>query len=170
MLLKLTLLLTATSFSIGCHLSAASPSIEFRERFARVKISTPAGDKTPVPLDKGLTIVNLFDEFSPGCPTGNRFETMERLNSLRPAGTILLVFSDKHFSTQDIQNFKAILPMPESLVQGDIEAVRAQLTSGKLLVVLDANGNVVWKEKPGMSEQQVMSEVSELIHSVSKNL
>ena len=60
--------------------------------------------------------------------------------------------------------------MPESLVQGDIEAVRAQLTSGKLLVVLDANENVVWKEKPGMSEQQVMSEVSELIHSVSKNL
>ena len=93
---------------------------------------------------------------------------MERLNSLQPAGTILLVFSDKHFSTQDIENFKAILPMPESLVQGDIEAVRAQLTSGKLLVVLDANGNVVWQEKPGMSEQQVMSEVSELVHSVSK--
>jgi hypothetical protein len=168
MLLKLTLLLMATSFSIGCHRSAASPSVEFRERFARVKINTSFGNKTPVPLNKRLTIINLFDEFSIGCPTGNRFETMERLNSLQPAGTILLVFSDKHFSTQDMENFKAILPMPELLVQGDIEAVRPHLTSGKLLVVLDANGDVIWHEKPDMSEQQVMSEVSELIHSASK--
>ena len=87
-----------------------------------------------------------------------------RLHSLRPAATILLIFSEKHFSTQDMDNFKAILPMPESLVHGDIETIRPQLMLGKLLVVLDSKGSVIWHEKPDMSEQQVMSELSELIH------
>ena len=168
MLTKLTLLLIATSCCMGCHLSAASPSVEFRERFARVMINSSTRDKTPVPLGDGLTIVNLFDEFSTDCASGSRFETMERLNSLRPTGSILLIFSDKNFSIQDLENFKAILPMPESLVQGDIEAVRPHLTSGKLMVVLDGKGNVIWHEKRDMSEQQVASEVSALMHSASE--
>jgi hypothetical protein len=167
MLIKLTLLLTMTLFSLGCHLSA-SPSVEFRERFARVKITAPTGDKAPIPLDKGLTIINLFDEFSSGCPSGNRFETMERLHSLRPAVQIILIFSEKHFSVQDIDNFKAILPMPESLVQGNIEGLSQHLTDGKLLVVLDSKGNVVWHEKPDISENQVISELSKVIDSASK--
>jgi len=164
MLIKLTLLLTVTSFFIGCHFSTASPTRAFKESFAQVKIYATNGDKEPIPVVNGLTIVNLFDEFSIGCPTGNRFETMERLNSLQPSGTIFLIFSDKHFSTQDVDNFKAILPMRESLVQGDIERVRPYLTSGKLLVVLDSKRNVIWYEKPGMSEQQVMSQVADVIH------
>lgn len=168
MLIKLTLLLTVTSFFIGCHFSTASPTREFKKSFARVKIYSTNGDKEPIPLVSGLTIVNLFDEFSIGCPTGNRFETMERLNSLQPSGTIFLIFSDKHFSTQDVDNFKAILPMRESLVQGDIEQVRPHLISGKLLVVLDSQGTLLWHEKPDMSEQQVLSEVAELLHSASK--
>ena len=168
MTMKLTLLLIVTCFIVGCHLSAASPSGEVASSFAGVKLNTPSGDKAPLPLGNELTIVNVFDEFSTGCPTGNRFEAMERLHSSQPATPILLIFSEKNFSTQDIDNFKAVLPMSESLVQGDIEAVKPHLVSGKLLVVLDSKGNVIWHEKAGMSEYEVMREVAELIHSASK--
>jgi hypothetical protein len=168
MLIRLTLLLIVTSFLVGCHLSAASPSDEIANSFARVKLTTASGQYSPIPLGDELTIVNLFDEFSPGCPTGNRFEALERFHSLQPDAPLLLIFSGNHFSSQDIDNFKAILPMPESLVQGDIEAVRPHLISGKLLVVLDSKGNVIWHERAGMTEQQVMSQVGELIHSASK--
>jgi len=58
--------------------------------------------------------------------------------------------------------------MPESLVRGDIETIRPYLTSGKLLVVLDSQRNVIWHEQAGMSEQQVTSQVAELIHAASK--
>lgn len=168
MLIKLTLLLIVTSCFIGCNLSAASLAVEFRERFARVTLNRSDKDKTPIPLGDELTIINLFDEFSTDCPSGSRFETMERLNSLHPAASMLLIFSDKNFSFQDLENFKAILPMPESMVQGDIEAVRPHLTSGNLLVVLDEKGNVIWHEKRDMSEEQVVSEVSELVQSTSE--
>jgi hypothetical protein len=167
MLIRLTLLLIATLFIVNCHLSAVSRSNEVANSFARVKITTATGDSVPLPLGNALTIVNLFDEFSTGCQTGNRFEAMERLHSLRPAASILLIFSEKHFSTQDIENFKAILPMSESLVKGDIEAVRPHLTSGKLLVVLDSRGNVIWHEEPGMNEQQVLNEISNLLQTTS---
>jgi hypothetical protein len=133
MLIKLTLLLIVTSCSIGCHLSAASPSVEFRERFARVTINSSTRDKTPVPLGDGLTIINLFDEFSTDCPSGSRFETMERLNSLQPTGSILLIFSDKNFSFQDLENFKAILPLTESVVQGSMYFPMQESSSGDLV-------------------------------------
>lgn len=169
MFAKLILLLALTSVFVGCHLSAASPSEEIAKATARVKINQPVGDKVPIPPGQTLTIVNVFDEFSTGCPTGNRFETMERLNSLRPGATaMLLIFSDKHFSDQDMDNFRAILPMADSLVQGDIEAMRPHLTEGKLLFVLDSKGSVVWHEKPDTVEQQVLSEVSSLIQTANK--
>ena len=168
MLIRLTLLLTVTSLIVGCHLSAASSPSEVANSFARVKLTTASGDHSPVPIGNQLTIVNLFDEFSLGCPTGNRFETLERFHSSQPDAPLLLIFSGNHFSSQDIDNFKAVLPIAESLVQGDIEAVRPHLISGKLLVVLDAKGKVIWHERAGMSEEQVMSEVSELIHSASR--
>ena len=168
MLIKLTVLLIVISFISGCHQSAASTSGEVANSFAAVKLITPSGDKAPLPLGNELTIVNVFDEFSTGCPTGNRFEAIERLHSSQPAAPILLIFSERNFSSQDIDNFKAVLPMSESLVQGDIEAVRPHLISGKLLVVLDSKGNVMWHEKADMSEQQVMNQVAQLIHSASK--
>lgn len=168
MLRRLTLLLAMASFIVGCHLSAASPSAEVVNNFARVRITTATGNKTPLPPANELTIVNLFDEFSTGCPTGNRLEAIERFHSSRPTVPVLLIFSEKNFSAQDIDNFKAILPMPESLVQGDIEAVRSHLTSGKLLVLLDSNGSVIWHERPGMPDQEVMREVAELIDSKGK--
>ena len=166
---KLISLLAVTSLFAGCHLSGASSSRELASGMARVKLYHSSGDGAPIPLADRITIVNLFDEFSTGCPTGNRFETMEQLNSLRRAGTaILLIFSDKHFSAQDLENFKAILPMADSLGRGDIEPIRPHLTDGKLLVVLDSKGSVIWQEKPNTSEQQVFSEISSLIDSASK--
>jgi hypothetical protein len=163
MLCKVTLLLTATLFAVGCHLSAASESDELAKSLHRVTINQSTDNKTPIPLGSGLTIVNVFDDFSPGCPTGNRFETIERFNSSRPAGTnVLLIFSDKSFSTQDVENFKAILPLAKSMVQGDIEALRPHLIDRKLLVVLDANGRIIWQEKAKMSEQQLLSELINL--------
>ena len=163
MLGKLTLLLASALVATGCHLSAASKSAEIARSVGRVTINQSTGNKAPIPLGRGLTIVNVFDGFSPGCPTGNRFDTIERFDSLRPGSNVLLIFSDKGFSTQDVENFKAILPMAESMVQGDIEALRPYLIDGKLLVVLDSNGHLVWQEKANVSEQQVLSELSDLV-------
>ncbi len=169
MLGKFILLLTLTSLSIGCHLSAASQSGEIVTSLARIKINASTGDKTAIPLGNGLTIINVFDEFSAGCPTGNRFETLEQFNSKRSSGiSLLLIFSEKHFSSQDVENFKAILPMSESMVQGDIEALRPQFIYGKLLLVVDSKGALIWHEKPDMSEQQILSELSNLTNPVSK--
>lgn len=169
MLNKLTLLLVATLFAVGCHVSATSQAPEIARSLARVTINPSPDNKTSIPLNNGLTIVNVFDAFSPGCPTGNRFETIERFNSLRPAGSaVLFIFSEKSFSIQDVENFKAILPMAESMVQGDIEALRPYLIDGKLLVVLDSNGRLVWKEKANVSEQQLLSELVSLVNSPSK--
>lgn len=168
---KLIFLLVVTSLLAGCYLSGASRSRELASGVARIKLNHSSGDNVPIPLGSGITIVNLFDEFSTGCPSGNRFETMERLHSLPRAGTtILLIFSDKQFSAQDLENFKAILPMADSLDRGDIESIRPHLTEGKLLVVLDSKGNVMWQEKPNTSEQQVFSEISDLIKSAGNKL
>ncbi len=169
MLSRFILLLGATLFALGCHLSATSVSSEIARSVGRVTINQSTGSKAPIPLGSGLTIVNVFDDFSPGCPTGNRFETIERFDALRPAGTtVVLIFSERGFSTQDVENFKAILPMSEWMVQGDIEALRPYLVRGKLLVVLDSKGSLVWQEKANMSEQQVMSELSNLVNTPSK--
>ena len=169
MFTKLIFLLAGTLFFVGCHLSAASPSGELAKATAHVKVNQPVGGKVPIPLGHTLTIVNVFDEFSTGCPTGNRFDTMERLNSSRPTGTaMLLIFSEKHFSIQDMENFRAILPMADSLVQGDTEAMRPHLTDGKVLVVLDSKGSLIWHEKPDMAEEQIFSEISKLIQTAKK--
>ena len=166
MLSKLTLILASALLAAGC-LSAASESAELARSVGRVTINQSTGNKAPIPLGRGLTIVNVFDGFSPGCPTGNRFDTIERFDSLRPESNVLLIFSDKGFSTQDVENFKAILPMGQSMVQGDIEALRPYLIDGKLLVVLDSNGHLVWREKANVSEQQLLTVLSDLVNPQS---
>jgi hypothetical protein len=37
------------------------------------------------------------------------------------------------------------------------------LIDGKLLVVLDSNGQLIWQEKANVSEQQLLSELSALV-------
>ena len=157
---RLTLLLGATLFVLACHPSAASNSTELAKRLGRVTINE---NKTSIPLGRRFTIVNVFDDFSPGCPTGNRFDTIEHFNSARPAETnVVLIFSDKSFSIQDVENFRQMLPLAESMVQGDIEALRPYLIDKKLLLVLDSSGRLVWQEKTDVSEQQLLSELHEL--------
>lgn len=128
-----------------------------------VRISTKTGALQPLPIaNEGLTVVNLFDEFCSECPTGSRFQTVTRLNqSSSPPGKIVLVFSDTHFSSQDMDNFKTILSN-DALVLGDIEAVKPYLNKGKLLVVFDSTRKIVWQEQPGMTEEQVVAAVSKL--------
>ena len=58
--------------------------------------------------------------------------------------------------------------MSESMVQGDVEALRPYLNHGKFLVVLDSNGRPIWQEKANMSEEEVFSELSNLVNTQSK--
>jgi len=157
---KLTLLVAATLFAVGCHRSGSG---ELAKLLNHVTINQSPGSPTPIPYGRGFTIVNVFDDFSPGCPTGNRFDTIERFNYSRPAETTLvLIFSDKSFSMQDVENFRQMLPLAESMAQGDIEALRPYLIDKKLLLVLDSSGQLIWQEKANMSEQQLLSELVEL--------
>jgi hypothetical protein len=52
--------------------------------------------------------------------------------------------------------------MADSMIQGDIEAVRPYLIDGKLLVVLDSNGRLVWQEKSNVSEQELLTELLQM--------
>jgi peroxiredoxin len=118
----------------------------------------------------GLTIVNFFDEFCTECPTGNRFQTLDYLNRLRsPLSRILIVFSKDHFSGADVENFKSMLSMSDSLIQGDMEVAKPYLIKGKFLIVLDENKKLIWQERPGMPEGKVLADVSRLLQASTKN-
>ncbi len=131
-----------------------------------IKVSTTPGRLQPLPIaDHGLTLVNLFDEFCSECATGDRLQTMARLNqSERPPAKILLVFSGTQFSESDLENFRVLLSN-DFLIKGDIEAAKPHLNNGKLLLIIDSSRNVVWQEKRGMQEDEVFSAVSQLISS-----
>jgi peroxiredoxin len=152
---------------------AVSPAVEHpfaltaEEVVTRIKISDQSGNNVPLPTaPRGLTILNLFSDFCSECLTGNRLQTMGRLNQFhRPSSKTFIVFSKKTFSNKDIQNFKAMLPLSDSLVQGDIEVAEPFLIKGKLLIVLDANKRLIWQERAGMTEDQVLADVSHLLQS-----
>ncbi|MDX6290281.1 MAG: AhpC/TSA family [Blastocatellia bacterium] len=136
------------------------------EILSGIKIIDKSGAFEPLPIaNQGLTVVNLFDEFCTDCVTGSRFQTMARLNrSRRPTTYIFIIFSKEHFSTEDLENFKAILST-DSLLQGDIETAKSYLISGKLLVVFDSNRNLIWQETAGMTEKEVLADVTRLLQS-----
>ena len=79
-----------------------------------------------------------------------------------------MIFSEKNFSTEDVENFKTILSTPDSLVQGDVEALKPYMIKGKLLIVFDSDKNLIWQEKPEMTEQEVLAEVSGLLQRSTK--
>jgi hypothetical protein len=154
--------------SSGTGSGMAQPSQpQGTEILSRLKITRLGGTHESLPVaSHGLTVVNLFDEFSTECRTGNRFQTMNRLSQLsHPISKVHVVFSEKTFSTEDVENFKMIFSMPDLLVQGDMDAVQPYLIEGTLLVVFDSDKNLIWQEKPGMTEKEVLTDVSRLMQS-----
>jgi peroxiredoxin len=154
--------------SLGTDPATERPSaLKGPEILNRIKITSHAGVQESIPMaGQGLTVVNLFDQFCTECPTGIRFQTMNRLNQLRqPISRMFIVLSEKNFSTEDVENFKTILSAPDLLVQGDMEGVKPYLIKGKLLMVFDSHKNLIWQENPGMTEQEVLTDVSRLLQS-----
>jgi peroxiredoxin len=145
---------------------AEAPQLSGPEILSGIKITGKGGAVEPLPIaNQGLTLVNLFDEFCTECITGNRLQTMSHLNRSRgPTTNIFVLFSQEHFSTEDLENFKTILSN-YSLIRGDIKAAEPYLINGKLLVVFDSNRNLIWQEKPGMTEKDVQTDVSRLLQS-----
>jgi peroxiredoxin len=138
--------------------------------YSHLKLSSKDQVVEPLPLaTNGVTVVNLFDEFSTECPTGSRFQTLRRLSHIHgAAGRIVAVFSKANFSEQDTENFEIILPTTFPLRQGDIEDARPYLVRGNLLIVFDANKNVVWRERADMGEQQVFGEVAKFLQTTAQ--
>jgi peroxiredoxin len=131
----------------------------------KVSDQSASGDLLPV-ADHGLTIVNLFDQFCADCVSGDRLQTLERLAQLHQ--TTIAMFSDKNFSAQDIDNFKQMLPTRCTILRGDIEAARPHLNSARLLLVLDAQRRVLWREEPEMSEQDIFVNVKRLVEAQAR--
>lgn len=158
--------LVAESRGAGSGMEQPSQSAG-AEILSRLKIIRQGGAPESLPVaSQGLTVVNLFDEFTTECLTGDRFQTLNRLNQLpHPITKVLVVFSEKTFSIEDVENFKMIFSMPDLLVQGDMEAVKPYLIKGTLLVVFDSDKNLIWQEKPGMTEKEVLVDVSRLTQS-----
>lgn len=160
---RISLLIVVLLLFIGCRSNTSTSQLEASNLIDSIRINTDAGLIEPLPLaHHGLTVVNLFDEFCSECPTGNRFQTVTRLSeSPRPPSKVLLVFSDEHFSSDDVENFRTLLSN-DTLLKGNIEAVKPHMNNGKLLVVFDSNRKIVWHEKRGMKEEEVLAAVSQL--------
>lgn len=129
-----------------------------------VRITTASGIKGTVPFAKrGFTVINLFDQFCTECATGERLETLKRL--ARTPGSdlkISAVFSEKNFSFQDIENFRSMLRTEYQLYQGDLGSAADAMIGGRLLLVFDHRGALVWQEKPHMTEEAILQAVTHL--------
>lgn len=137
---------------------AASPGPDLG---SALRVSVEAAGDEPLPVaDDGLTVVNLFDQFCADCITGDRLQTLERLT--QSGVPSLAVFSEKNFSAQDIENFRLMLPTRCAIRRGDIEEARTRLNNGRLLLVLDSRRKLLWEERPGMSEQDILAGVRSL--------
>lgn len=160
---RISLLIVVLFIFIGCRSSTSTSQLEASNLIDSIRINTAGGLIESLPIaHHGLTVVNLFDEFCSECPTGSRFQTVTHLSeSPRPPGKILLVLSDEHFSSDDVENFRTLLAN-DALVKGNIAAAKPHLNNGKLLIVFDSNRRIVWHEKPGMSEAEVLAAVSHL--------
>jgi hypothetical protein len=133
-------------------------------RFEDVIVRSEGGADEPLPAaDGGLTVVNLFDEFSSECASGVRMETLRAVASGGGGLRTVAVFSDEKFSPQDVRNMRLILDPPFPLLRGKVDKSRAALPGGSLLVVFDSEKRVVWAERPGMSEADVQESLARLV-------
>lgn len=137
------------------------PSSEFSRT---LQIKTTSGKNGTFAFSKsGFTVVNLFDQFCTECATGHRLETLNRLaRAQRRNLQIAVVFSEKNFSPQDVKNFSSMLKTEYPLYQGDLGTAANAMISGRLLLVFDGRGAVVWQEKPDMSEEEILQAVVRL--------
>lgn len=112
----------------------------------------------------GLTVVCLFDRFCDECATGQRLQNLDNLAKITGGGgRALAVFSKDGFSAQDVENMKQMLPARVPMLLGDVERVRPYFAGDKLLLVFDARGEVVWYERPQMSEREIFDSVARLL-------
>lgn len=139
------------------------------EVLSRITVSGQQSTSEPLPIAAhGPTIVNFFTEFCADCVTGNRLETLTRLDRSRPDGSkLLIVFSEKHFSADDVDNFKALLPLSTYMTRGNIEVVEPHLTQGKLLIVVNTSKRRIWQETSGMTEEIVFSQASRVLRTAA---
>jgi peroxiredoxin len=130
-----------------------------------IMVREPSGAMKPVPLaDRGLTIINIFSDFCVECDTGRRLQTLRRITPRLSADSkILVIFSQAEFSTQDVDNFKTLLATPFEMYEGDVSALKNYLDSGRLLLIVDSNKNIIWQTSSDMSEDEVASRLFQLI-------
>lgn len=144
------------------------PSSEFSRT---LHIRTTSGKNGPISFAKGgFTAVNLFDQFCTECATGQRLETLNTLARTQGRNLqIAVVFSEKNFSPQDVKNFSSMLKTEYPLYQGDLGTTASAMIDGRLLLVFDDRGAVVWQEKPDMSEEEILQAVVRLEGSDRRN-
>jgi len=165
-----TLLLTAILLN-GCGTTPPAAGrrpapLEGQALGQSLTVSDGEGGDRPLPLaERGVTLVNFFGEFCAECATGERLETLGRLaRALEGRARVTVLFAQDQFSAQDVTNFKQILPLDYPLLRARLEPVEPHLVGGQLLVALDAEGRVVWQERGGMSEQQIIEDLTRLGH------
>ena len=150
---------------LGENKTVSTPRPETADLYQALTIRGQNGTVEPVPLSaEGTTIVNIFDEFCSECPTGSRLETLNGVVSAkRDKPKLLVIFSEKTFSEQDIQNFRAMLMTPYPLYRGNIDSLRSLMVKGRLLVAFDVHGRLVWQETSAMPENEIATEISALV-------
>ncbi len=126
-----------------------------------IRIRTTSGEVQPIPVAKhGLTVVNLFDEFCTECATGERLETLNKLARMQGHDPdIAAVFSETNFTYQDVKNFSLMLKAEYPFYQGKIDDFRNLIIKGRLLIVLDHQGTVIWHEAPDMTQEEVLTHI-----------
>jgi peroxiredoxin len=154
------------SLNSGSADAAKTDAANDLDLYSGLKISTADGVSQSISVAAGPPIiVNLFDEFCTECATGNRLESLKRLESSpKGAGHVVVIFSQKKFSADDMDNFRKLLPAPFRLESGNIDAASGLLINGRFLMVFDANKHLVWQERPNLSEQEIVIEISKLLN------
>jgi peroxiredoxin len=144
---------------------SAEPTPPAKVNFDSLKIRDVSGNEQPLPVSGGgLTIVNLFGEFCTECGTGERMRTLNVLSPAVPQGSkILILYSDKKFSAQDVENFREMLSPAYPLYQGTLGEAESNMNGGHLLVIFDSNKKVLWQEVPGLPEGEVFAKVTRVI-------